>query len=124
MTPMLAPEELRSITRELVERMRNDVMIGFHFRNVDPARLSELEYQHAAAQLGPEVLGIEVAYQGRSLKVAHAVHRIPGGHFGRRRELLRQLLLERAIDPKVAARWLEHTDADRAQIVQDRGECH
>jgi len=124
MKPLLAPEVLRSITTELVERMRHDIMIGFHFRNVDPARLSELEYQHAAAQLGPEIIGVEVAYVGRSLKVAHAVHRIPGGHFGRRRELLRQLLIERAIDPVVMARWLELTDADRAQIVQDRGECH
>jgi len=124
MKPLLAPEVLRSITTELVERMRHDLMIGFHFRNVDPARLSELEYQHAAAQLGPEIIGVEVAYVGRSLKVAHAVHRIPGGHFGRRRELLRQLLIERAIDPVVMARWLELTDADRAQIVQDRGECH
>lgn len=124
MAPKLPPALLRSLTAELVERMRSDVMIGFHFRNVDGARLSELEYQHAAAQLGPEIVGIEVPYEGRSLKVAHAVHRIPGGHFGRRRELLRQLLLERAIDPDVAARWLALTDADRAAIVQDRGECH
>jgi hypothetical protein len=124
MTPTLPPEVLRSITAELVERMRGDLMIGFHFRNVDPARLSELEYQHAAAQLGPEILGIEVAYEGRSLKVAHAVHRIPGGHFGRRRELLRQLLVEREIDPALIAHWLQLTDADRPQIVQDRGECH
>lgn len=124
MTPLLAPEELRSITRELVERMRSDLMIGFHFRNVVPTRLSELEYQHAASQLGPELIGVEVAYEGRSLGIAHAVHRIPGGHFGRRRELLRQLLLERAVDPRVIARWLERTDAERSQIVQDRGECH
>lgn len=124
MKPKLSPEALRSITAELVERMRGDLMIGFHFRNADPERLSELEYQHAAAQLGPSVIGIEVGYEGRSLKVAHAVHRIPGGHFGRRRELLRQLLVERDVDPEVTARWLELTDADRSQIVQDRGECH
>ncbi len=124
MTPKLAPDVLRSITAELVERMRSDLMIGFHFRNVDPARLSELEYQHAAARLGPDVVGVSVRYEGRSLRVAHAVHRIPGGHFGRRRELLRQLLIERSVDPDVAARWLALTDADRDEVVGTRGDCH
>jgi hypothetical protein len=110
---------LRAITRELVERMRGDLMIGFHFAKVDPVRLAELEYQHAAASLGAPV-----NYEGRPLRSAHAVHRIAGGHFARRRELLRQLLERHAAPRAMADAWLAATDASREEIVGSRGECH
>ena len=110
---------LRAITRELVERMRSDLMIGFHFARVDADRLMELEYQHAA-----ETLGGQVKYEGRALGPAHAPHRIAGGHFDRRRELLRQILLRHQVSGDVVALWLAATDAKREEIVGSRGACH
>ena len=115
----LGESTIRSITAELVERMRRDPMIGFHFAKVDPVRLSELEYQHAA-----QMLGGPVHYEGRSLERAHAVHRIAGGHFSRRKELLRQILVARGVSAEATSRWLEATEALRGEIVGDRGDCH
>jgi hemoglobin len=115
----LGESKLRAITAELVDRMRRDLMIGFHFAKVDPVRLSELEYQHAA-----ELLGGPVRYTGRPLTSAHAVHRIAGGHFARRKELLRQVLVAHGVGPEPMAIWLDATEALRDQIVGDRGECH
>lgn len=121
MTPFeeLGAVALRAITDELVQRITTDVMIGFHFKRVDLDRLRELEYQHAA-----ELLGGPVHYAGRPLRAAHAPHKIPGGHFGRRTVLLRQILEARGVSPRVAQVWLEATEALRDQIVGPMPECH
>jgi truncated hemoglobin YjbI len=115
----IGARELEKITLELVERMQSDLMIGFHFKRVDPVRLAELEYQHAA-----ELLGGPVHYEGRPLGAAHAPHKIAGGHFSRRKELLRQILERHAVPTEVAQLWLDGTEALRAEIVGTQGECH
>lgn len=110
---------LRAVLTDFVSRVRDDVMIGFLFARVDPARLTELEIQHAAAHLGgPD------RYEGRPLREAHARHRILGGQFARRREILRQTLVAHAVPPDVIERWLAHVDSLRAEITVDAGsEC-
>lgn len=91
-------------------------MIGFHFARVNPERLALLEYQHAA-----RTLGADVAYEGRPLREAHRVHRIFGGQFDRRREILRRLLEENGIDAEVRRVWLEAIERERADVVL--GDC-
>ena len=78
---------LRAIIDEFVDKIVDDIMIGFFFRGIDRQRLKLLEYQHAA-----EHLGGPVQYEGRPLRQAHAKHRIMGGQFARRKELLRKTL--------------------------------
>ena len=78
---------LRAIVDDFVDRVFDDVMIGFFFRKVERRRIKELEFQHAA-----EHLGGPVRYRGRPLQEAHAAHPIMGGQFARRTELLRQTL--------------------------------
>lgn len=110
---------LRAIIEDFVERIRRDAMIGFFFARVDPVRLAELEYQHAAAHLGGPVV-----YEGRPLRAAHGPHRIMGGQFARRREILRQTLAEHAVPADVTGRWLAHVDSLRGEITGDPGsEC-
>ncbi len=110
---------LRAVIVDFVARVRDDVMIGFLFARVDPARLTELEIQHAAAHLGGPV-----RYEGRPLREAHARHRILGGQFARRREILRQTLVAHEVPPDVCARWLAHVDSLRAEVTTDAGsEC-
>jgi hemoglobin len=110
---------LRAIIDDFVDRVRKDAMIGFFFARIDLARLRELEYQHAA-----EHLGGPVRYEGRPLREAHAPHRIMGGQFARRREILRQTLEAHGAPPDVAARWLAHVDSLRGQVTADPGsEC-
>ena len=110
---------LRAIIDDFVQRTTADVMIGFFFARVNRQRLAEMEYQHAA-----EHLGGGVPYAGRTMQEAHGAHRIMGGHFARRREILRQTLVAHGVPDDVQAAWLAHVDALRPQITPDRGsEC-
>ena len=110
---------LRATIADFVARVAADTMIGFLFARVDLVRRAELEYQHAA-----EHLGGPVRYEGRPLRQVHAPHRIFGGQFARRREILRQTLDRHGVAPVVAERWLAHVDSLRAQITTDAAsEC-
>lgn len=110
---------LRRLLTDFVARLRADVMIGFLFARVDLARLVELELQHASTHLGGPL-----RYEGRPLREAHARHRIQGGQFARRREILRQTLAAHDVPADVAERWLEHVDTLRGEITADpASEC-
>lgn len=107
---------LRAIIHDFVERMASDVMIGFFFAKVDRARLEEKEYEHAAAHLGADV-----AYTGKPLRAAHGPHRIFGGQFARRKELLRQVLVAHGVPEDVRQAWLDHVESLRAEVTTDPG---
>ena len=83
---------LRVIINTFIDRVFEDRMIGFFFRDADAKRIKEMEYQLAA-----EFLGAPIAYRGRALDVAHAKHPIMGGHFERRRQILKEILEAYAI---------------------------
>ena len=102
------------IIDEFVERVCADTMIGFFFASVDRARLKRMEYEHAA-----RFLGANVAYTGRPLDAAHRRHPILGGHFARRRQILRQILERHGLEPEIIEAWLAHQDALKAQITAD-----
>jgi hemoglobin len=107
------PAALQPIIDEFVDRIVVDPMIGFHFSGVDIPRLKVLEAQFAAVALGGEI-----AYEGRPVRQAHRGRPISGGQFARRREILRQVLVERQVSVEVAQAWLAHTDRLRSAIVQ------
>jgi hemoglobin len=107
---------LRAIVDDFVDRVFDDVMIGFFFRNVERRRIKELEFQHAA-----EHLGGPFRYRGRPLQEAHAAHRIMGGQFARRAELLRQTLSDHGVPEDIQSAWLAHTESLRALITRDPG---
>ncbi|MCS6799794.1 MAG: group 1 truncated hemoglobin [Myxococcota bacterium] len=106
---------LRAVIRDFVGRVFDDPMIGFFFRRASRDRIERLEYELAA-----EFLGAPVRYSGRPLDVAHAPHPIRGGHFARRRELLRRTLVEHQVPQDIIAALLAHTDALRALVTPDR----
>jgi hemoglobin len=111
---------LRAIVDDFVDRIVDDIMIGFFFRGVDRARLKQLEYQHAAEHLGAPVL-----YEGRPLRQAHAKHRIMGGQFARRKELLRKTLVAHAVPDEIASAWLAHVESLRDQVTAEPdGQCN
>ena len=107
---------LRTIVDDFVDRVCDDVMIGFFFRNVDRSRLKEMEYQFAA-----QFLGANVAYEGRPLREAHAAHPIMGGQFGRRKKILEETLLDHHVQAAIIESWLEHTERLRPLITGDSG---
>jgi hemoglobin len=107
---------LRRIIGEFIDRVFADRMIGFFFRNADRARIKELEYQMAAA-----FLGAQVKYQGRPLGQAHAKHPIMGGHFARRKQILKETLEFHGVPEPIKAAWLQHTENLRALITKQTG---
>ncbi|UJR86024.1 group I truncated hemoglobin [Sandaracinus amylolyticus] len=111
---------VRAIIDDFVARMTGDAMIGFFFAKVDRARLAEKEYEHAADFLGAP----GVRYTGRPLRAAHGPHRIFGGQFARRKEILRQVLIAHGVPEDIQRAWLDHVESLRGEVTTDPGsEC-
>lgn len=107
---------LRRIISDFIDRVFADRMIGFFFRNADRDRIKELEYQLAAA-----FLGAAVKYRGRPLAAAHGKHPIMGGHFARRKQILKETLQTHRVPESIQTAWLEHTEKLRALITAQPG---
>ena len=103
---------VRSIIDDFVERVFADVMIGFFFRDAKKDRIKEMEFQLAA-----QMLGGDIVYGGRPLDQAHRRHRIMGGQFARRKQILRETLADHGVPADIVESWLAHTDALRSQIT-------
>jgi truncated hemoglobin YjbI len=111
--------KLRAVITDFYARIFGDVMIGFLFAGKDRQHLIDREYEFTA-----NLLGADVKYTGRPMRVAHAQSPIFGGHFERRLQILRETLRDHAVDPDVQQVWIEHTLALRSQITPDKGsEC-
>lgn len=108
--------KLREIINAFIDRVFADRMIGFFFRNADRVRIKELEYQLAAG-----FLGANVQYQGRPLAKVHANHPIMGGHFARRRQILKETLQSFQVPEEIQSVILSHTDQLRPQITPEAG---
>jgi hemoglobin len=103
---------LRRVVDDFIDRVFADRMIGFFFRHADKARIKEMEFQLTA-----EFLGAKVKYRGRPLGQAHAKHPIMGGHFARRKQILKETLKFHAVPESVKEAWLQHTDDLRTLIT-------
>ena len=107
--------KLRAIVDDFVDRCFSDTMIGFLFQRADRDRIKRFEYQHAA-----EHLGAGVRYGGRPLDAAHGPHRIFGGQFSRRRQILLETLRDHEVPEHIIHAWIEHQDSLRGLITKDR----
>jgi len=108
--------KLRAVIDDFVDRCFDDTMIGFLFQRAERDRIKKFEYQHAA-----EHLGGPVRYEGRPLDEAHGPHRIFGGQFARRRQILIDTLRDHEVPESVIAAWIEHQDALRGLVTKDAG---
>ena len=93
----------------------DDIMIGYLFARSDKARLIEKEVELASRMLGAR----EIVYTGRPLQEAHARHRIFGGQFDRRLQLLREAMVTHQLPDAVQEAWVTHTQALRHLITDD-----
>ena len=107
---------LRPIINTFIDRVFDDRMIGFFFRNADRARIKEMEYQLAA-----NFLGAKIEYRGKALGKAHANHPIMGGHFARRRQILKETLESFGVAEEIKMALLRHTDSLRPLITPESG---
>ena len=103
-----------AIIDDFVERIFADTMIGYLFARASKERVKRFEYEHAA-----EFLGANVTYSGRPLRDAHGKHPIMGGHFGRRRQLLKQTLEAHGVPAHIVSAWLAHQDALKDEVTSD-----
>mgnify|MGYP001556929161 CR=1 FL=1 len=107
---------LRLILDRFVDRLFDDAMIGFLFRDARRARVKEPASAFAARHLGAAV-----AYTGRPLRDLHARHSITGGQFNRRLQILKNTMDEIGVPGNVREHWIQHTEALRRQITGDAG---
>lgn len=107
---------LRAIIDRFVDRVFDDVMIGFFFRSARRERIKQKEYELAA-----EHLGGPVTYTGRPLAEAHRAHPIMGGQFARRLTILKEVLEAAGVPAHVKEHWLAHTESQRALVTSDVG---
>ncbi len=105
-------EALRAIVDRFVDRVFDDLMIGFHFRDASRARIKTKEYEFAAQHLGGGVV-----YTGRPMRAAHRPHRILGGHFDRRLKILEEVLEEHGVPGEVRDHWLSHNREQAGEIL-------
>lgn len=108
--------KLRAVVSDFVDRCFDDLMIGFLFQRANRDRIKRFEYQHAA-----EHLGGPVRYEGRPLDQAHGPHRIFGGQFARRRQILLETLRDHDVPEPVITAWIEHQETLRGLITKDAG---
>jgi truncated hemoglobin YjbI len=106
--------KLRAIVNDFVDRCFDDMMIGFLFARAERSRIKRLEYEHAAKRLGAPI-----EYTGRPLDEAHRPHRIFGGQFDRRRQLLIETLRDHDAPDDVVNASISHQDSLRALITKD-----
>ncbi|RMD98295.1 MAG: group 1 truncated hemoglobin [Deltaproteobacteria bacterium] len=107
---------LHRIIDTFVDRMFDDIMIGFFFKGVDRDRLKAMEYAFSAA-----FLGAPVQYRGKPIEAAHARHPIMEGHFDRRLAILRETLIEAEVPEVIREAWLAHTEQLRPLVTRNRG---
>ena len=105
---------LRAIIERFVDRMFDDVMIGYLFRAADRERVKGKEYEFAAKHLGAEV-----AYTGRAIDEAHRAHRITGGQFMRRLQILKETLAAFQAPPEVCEHFVTHTLSLQTKITNN-----
>jgi hemoglobin len=112
-------QALRRIIDRFVDRVFDDLMIGFFFRKASRERIKEKEYEFAARHLGADV-----PYTGKPVREAHGPHRIMGGQFMRRMRILEETLDELGAPEEVKRHWLAHNEKLRALVTSDAGtEC-
>ena len=105
---------LRALIDRFVDRIFDDVMIGYLFRAADRGRVKEKEYEFAALHLGAKV-----AYSGRPLGEAHRAHRITGGQFMRRLQILKETLAAFHAPDHVTQHFIAHTLSLQGQITDN-----
>ncbi|HKO50485.1 MAG TPA: group 1 truncated hemoglobin [Polyangiaceae bacterium] len=105
---------LRAIIARFVDRLFDDLMIGYLFRAADRERVKAKEYEFAARHLGAPV-----AYTGRPIDQTHRAHRITGGQFMRRLQILKETLAAFQVPPEVCEHWITHTLSLQAEITDN-----
>lgn len=100
-----------------IDRVFDDMIIGFMFIGKDKQRIIRHEIEHALQHLGGKS-----SYLGRPIPAVHRPLPISHGHFRRRIALLKVVLQENEIPPPVIERWVQANQRLESAVVQG-GDC-
>ena len=114
---VVGADRLRAVIDRFVDRVAQDMIIGFLFAGRDLDRLRRHEYEHAAA-----ALGADLPYTGRPIVPLHRPLRVNAGQFRRRLAILRQEIDRAEIPAEIRDRWLSSQGRLRAAIT-DGTDC-
>jgi truncated hemoglobin YjbI len=107
--------ELRKVVARFVDRMFDDLMIGYLFRMAKREHITEMEYEFAARHLGAPV-----RFSGPPPET-RAPHHMTLGEFDRRTKLLGDTLTEMGVPPHVRGCWIQQIYTLRHQILSKSG---
>ena len=105
-------ETLRSIITDFYQRVFADPMIGYLFAASQMEELIDREVEFTA-----RMMGAPLTYTGRTMRQAHAGHRILSGHFNRRHRLLEMVLEDHRVPTSVRDDWLSHMLSLRSAVL-------
>ena len=100
-----------------VDRMFDDLIIGFLFDGKDRDRIVGHEFELASKH----VLGLG-SYTGRPIGPLHRAMRINGGQFRRRLAILRTVLREEGVAEPIIDDWINH-DRKLEAVLTDGTDC-
>lgn len=100
-----------------IDRVFDDMIIGFLFIGRDRERIIRHEVQLASVHLGGEA-----TYGGRPLASLHRPLKINAGQFRRRLALLTQELQASGVPADIAERWISH-DRKMERAITDGTDC-
>lgn len=105
--------EIRRVIQRFYDRVFEDPMIGFFFKDKNKDILIEREVQLALSILELE----KTPYKGRSMKEVHGKLNIFTGHFNRRIKILEEELAKSELPQETVQKWLEHSRSLLEEIV-------
>ncbi|MCB9680917.1 MAG: group 1 truncated hemoglobin [Alphaproteobacteria bacterium] len=108
---------VRALVQAFVDRVFDDMIIGFLFVGKDRDRIVQHELELASVHLGGPL-----GYRGRPIGPLHRALRINAGQFRRRLAVLRTVLRERGVAEEVVSRWVAH-DQRLQPVVTDGTDC-
>jgi len=106
---------LLKIIQDLYDRIFDDMMIGFFFQPHDKSRLVRSQLEYVSAHLGDR----SGVYEGLSIRRAHASLPILSGHFDRRHQILRDVLMDHQVSELVREAWIAFDLSLRDLVVRE-----
>lgn len=106
-------EKLKQIVDEFVDKLVDDLMVGYLFRKSDKIRIKEKEFELLA-----NILGAKIKYTGNSVKEVHKTLNIKSGEFERRKQILKEILLKYNCPENVMKAIMDHTEKLRFIVIK------
>jgi truncated hemoglobin YjbI len=108
----IGDEKLRKIVDVFVEKLYSNIIIGYLFRNIDKENLKQREFELIA-----NVLGANLKYKGRNLRIIHQKHYIREGQFNIRQKLLKETLEEFNVEKEIVEGLIQHNEKLKKLII-------